>query len=193
MVKVGGIYIPDIEAHMKVHLEDTQNYARDYDADIYQCAMSHIRQRRVAIDVGASFGLWSLKLVRDFDDVRAFEPLDVSRECFASNLMPYASKVLLYSCALGDRSGKTTMRIKPDTTFKTHVSGTEGDVTMRRLDEFDFADVDLIKVDCEGFDYCVLGGARDTIDSYSLQDHEVEGRIIHGAQALKLPDESRDP
>lgn len=37
------------------------------------------------------------------------------------------------------------------------------DVEMRTLDSFQFADVDFIKVDCEGFEENVLVGACDTI------------------------------
>lgn len=157
---VGGIWIPDAEQYLQAHLEETAGFADAYDDGLIAIARG-LSRRRLAVDVGASFGLWSRKLAPHFDRVEAFEPLLESQECFAKNVTH--GNVRLHRLALGDRNGETSIYQKPGTTFKTHVKDSRGSIQLRTLDSFQFEQVDFIKVDCEGFDYYVLLGAKETI------------------------------
>ena len=38
-----------------------------------------------------------------------------------------------------------------------------GDIPMRRLDDFNFQDVDFLKIDCEGYELFVLRGATELL------------------------------
>lgn len=161
MHKLGGIWVPDEEAHLSRHLRETPGYADAYDAKLIAFALEQ-KRRRVALDVGANVGLWSRQLMKHYDVVHAFEPLAVARKAFERNV-PAGKNVLLHHCALGDRDGTTQLTTNHETTFKTYVRGGNGDVYLKRLDSFSFENVDFIKIDCEGFDYYVLQGALETL------------------------------
>jgi FkbM family methyltransferase len=120
------------------------------------------RQRRVAVDVGAHVGFWSYYLSRAFRAVHAFEPTPLFRECFAKNVP--AVNVTLYPVALGQRAGSAEMVIDPVNSGATHLrESASGDVEIRRLDDYELDQVDLIKIDVEGFEPFVLEGARETL------------------------------
>jgi len=125
-------------------------------------------RRRTFIDVGGHIGLWSYNFAHWFKWVEAFEPVLEHRECFAKNVPPTVlDNVNLHPFALGEKPGSVRMITGPassgDTRVDTsHISNTAL-VDMRTLDSFGFADVDAIKVDCEGFEEFVLRGAEKTL------------------------------
>ncbi|HSW83541.1 MAG TPA: FkbM family methyltransferase [Usitatibacter sp.] len=165
MIEVAGIWIPDDEEYLRRHLDATPGFADAYDAELIAMACA-LARRRVAVDVGANVGLWSRRLVQSFAVVHAFEPLKAARSCFLRNVVGAS----LHPEALGDRNGTVAIRQKPTgegstTTLKTHVvrDSAAGETDLRTLDSFGFDDVDLVKIDAEGFDYFVLVGAEETI------------------------------
>lgn len=158
MKQVGGLWIPDGEEYLAEKLSDGSIFADHYDDDLF-AHVAALSRRRVAVDVGASFGLWSRRLVGMFELVYAFEPSATARTCFEMNV----SGATLYDVALGDRQGEVAVFETPGIGFKSYVKQGPGTIPMRTMDAFDLRDVDLIKVDCEGFDYFVLRGAEQTI------------------------------
>lgn len=115
---------------------------------------------RVAVDVGGHVGLWSYNLAPAFREVHAFEPVAAHRECFQRNVN--APNVTLHWCALGATEGSVSIRTAPTSSGDSWVSG-EGEIPMRTLDSFQLVDVDLIKIDCEGYEENVLRGGLETI------------------------------
>lgn len=119
-----------------------------------------LKADRVAVDVGAHVGLWSREMAKIFGRVHAFEPVAELRECFRLNVP--MEKVTLYECALGDRPGAASVAYDPARSGETGLI--EGDdVEVRRLDDFGLEDVDLIKIDVEGYEPFVVEGATETI------------------------------
>lgn len=59
------------------------------------------------------------------------------------------------------------MAVNPADTGGTHVTSASlsglGAVELRTLDSYGFADVDFLKIDCEGYELEVLKGAKDTL------------------------------
>jgi hypothetical protein len=183
-----GIWLPAGEKHFPDWM--TKNGELIDGKGTYQirklrAALEHCKQLRTAVDVGAHVGLWSMQLVKRFRYVHAFEPVREFRECFGNNLqLPYDQRpdtdyskpipdvllyrvqCTLYPMALGAARGKVSMKIPTLDggldTGGTHVGG-DGDIEMRTLDEFDFGDVDLLKIDCEGYEHHVIAGARETL------------------------------
>jgi FkbM family methyltransferase len=169
-----GIWLPDGEKHFPDWM--TRNGEVVDGRGTYQIrklreAMKHVKQFRVAVDVGAHVGLWSMQLMKLFKQIEAFEPVTPFRECFVANtaVRPFGSKaalcqVNLHALALGDSVGSVTMKVDPFDTGGTHVGAVgAGDAWMCRLDDFELDDVDFLKIDCEGYELEVLKGARDTI------------------------------
>lgn len=156
---------PDGERHLPAKLAKG-NLRVDgrltYQYALYAEGARHCAARRVAVDVGAHVGLFSFWMVRDFDQVVAFEPVATHRACWLANV-PARPQDVLHGCALGARAGG--VRLEPVTVTSsggTYVAG-PGDVPMRTLDSFALPVVDLLKVDCEGFERDVLKGALATL------------------------------
>ena len=72
-------------------------------------------------------------------------------------------KVSHFACALGDKEETITMtggthKIVPGKTYHTKCF---------KLDDFEFEDIDFIKIDVEGFEKKVIQGAKNTIIKYN--------------------------
>lgn len=170
-----GIWLPDGEKHFPDWMDrngELVDGRGTYQIRKFREAMKWCRQFRVAIDVGAHVGLWSMQMVKVFDRIEAFEPVPQFRACFHENLHLSASddgcgdgKVNLHPCALGAYPGHVVMQIDPADSGGTHAreAGSGPLVELKMLDEFRFADVDFIKIDCEGYELNVLMGGLNTI------------------------------
>jgi FkbM family methyltransferase len=148
-------------------------------------------RRRTCIDIGAHVGLWSMWLAELFEQVHAFEPLaGFHEELFRRNVPN--EHVEFHPFALGDRAERMRMNIPRHRSCNSYIlHGTDPQssaecerqqriappsggqtafdsaiVEVRTLDSFDLQNVDFIKIDTEGFELCVLRGARETIEKW---------------------------
>ena len=122
---------------------------------------------RVSIDIGANKGIYTYALLKTSSSVHSFEPL---RECcnFIENF--HSPSVTVHNCALSDIDSTLTLYIPIDGTRKVYTRASldevKGDrdvrtVSVKRLDDFDIADIGFIKIDVEGVELAVLrGGAK---------------------------------
>ena len=160
-----GWYFPNIETHFPQMLAKniSKGGPTEYQQPVRLRSLQHVKNKRTALDIGANVGLWSRDLVKYFDQVIAFEPVAMFRECLEKNVT--ASNISVESVALGDSEGQVRMIITEGNTGHTHVdpASTNGDTRIIRLDSLNLQDVDYIKIDCEGFEYRVLQGAKETI------------------------------
>ncbi len=160
-----GWYFPDIEKHFPEML--AKNISKggppEYQQPVRLRSLQHTKSKRVALDIGANVGLWSRDLVKHFEQVIAFEPVAMFRECLVRNVT--SANLTVESVALGDRQGLIKMVITEGNTGHTHVdpNAIGGDTEIKRLDSLNLPVVDYIKIDCEGFEYRVLQGAEQTI------------------------------
>jgi FkbM family methyltransferase len=166
-----GWYFPDGETHLPEWMARV-NQKRDgllqYQLAKYTAALKFVRQRRVAIDVGAHIGQWSKNMAADFDVVHAFEPVPDYAACWQANIGD-AGNAMLHGVALGAASEVVNMRCgTPGSHGDTFVAPRDQanvafDVSMVTLDSFDLASVDFIKIDCEGYELFVVNGGEKTI------------------------------
>jgi len=161
-----GWYFPDIENHFPKMLEKnvSKGGPAEYQQKVRLRSLDFAKQKRVALDVGANVGLWSRDLVKHFDKVIAFEPVEMFRECLAKNVT--SDRLWASPMALGDADMRATMVITEGNTGHSHIDPNkvnQGDIQVVRLDNLNMEIVDYIKIDCEGYEYKVIRGAEQTI------------------------------
>ena len=124
-------------------------------------------KKRTAIDVGAAEGMVTRWLAERFDVVHAFEPLPESFALLDQKdwTERVAGNVICHNLAVGDRSERRAMDgIGHSAHITDQPSGTS--VHMVTLDSCDILNVDLIKIDVEGFETRVILGARKLISDF---------------------------
>lgn len=157
---VDGVWLPDTENHIQKFLSANRG---TYQLKTLVTALKKAKHYRVALDIGAHVGLWSMHLVKVFNAVHAFEPVSWHRECFMKNVVG----ATLHPIALGNINGMANLAYTSENTGMTHIDSTGPVLTeIRRLDEFAITDVDFIKIDVEGYELFVLEGALETINKY---------------------------
>lgn len=140
---------------------------------------------RVAIDIGANNGLYSYYLARHSDAIKAFEPQPLLCDMLRAWNHP---KVETFNVGLSDKSGTMTLHVPKDSmgkglaplaSFRKLPNSIEYQVPVRRLDDYNFKDVDFIKIDVEGHETEVLRGALKTIhDNKPILLVEIEQRHL---------------
>jgi len=163
----GTWWFPDGEQHIPQWMTDADRRVEGrltYQYHKYEIALGLCQQWRTAVDVGAHVGLWSYWMARDFRVVEAFEPVADNCRCWLANMRPW-SNAHLHDCALGAALGELTMCTPSESTAWTFVSPGLGprSIERRTLDSFQLVDVNLLKIDCEGYEIFVLEGARATL------------------------------
>jgi FkbM family methyltransferase len=158
---------PDKETHMPAWMANPKNRMiingrPAYQGKKQQALIGMCKRFRTAVDIGAHIGTWTYNLAPLFETVRAFEPMAEHRDCLAMNIE--APNVIIYPLALGPERGSVRMQTSGISTGDTWVDPSgPGDIDMHPLDAFEWKDIDLIKVDAEGYEEHILRGARQTI------------------------------
>lgn len=171
MQKQLGWWFPDGEKHLPewmARVGQKRDGLLQYQFGKYNAALRHVRQRRGAIDVGAHIGQWSRNMAADFEVVHAFEPVPDYAACWQANIED-TPNAMLHDVALGESPGLVCLKCgTPGSHGDTFVAPKDEanaaiDISMRTLDSFDLANVDFIKIDCEGYELFVIKGAERTI------------------------------
>lgn len=163
MKQFDGIWFPAHEEHMLEWMTE-KNVRVDghltYQWSKIEASLKHVRQFRVAVDVGAHVGLWSMHLAKRFETIHAFEPVAVHRECFRRNVP--GNHVTVYGCAIGEKQGMIDIEVPRGSSGGSHVKG-DGAIPMVRLDDFPLQNVDFLKLDCEGYELFALRGGEQLL------------------------------
>lgn len=179
MKQVGGVWLPGHEQHM-VEWMQKRNQVVDgkltYQYHKLDAAMKFVKRFGIAMDVGAHVGLWSMHLIKKFEHVLAFEPVQLHRQCFERN-MEAATNFTLHGVALGETEGTVRLTSASGSSGDTRIA-TEGEksylgferqrlteeVPLLRLDHlFPQTVIDFIKLDCEGYELFALRGGEELL------------------------------
>ncbi len=127
-----------------------------------------------AIDIGANVGVWSYWLSKYAKQVESFEP---NPKIFNALKNIKIKNVNSYNIALSNKSGSVDLLIpKGSKGFSNQgaslssikVQGEHKSISIEAkcLDEYNFLDVDFIKIDVEGHEHEVIEGAQETIKKF---------------------------
>jgi FkbM family methyltransferase len=162
---VKGIALPDSDTHFETHNASSPMVAGKgtYQLKKLNAALPHVCEFRHAIDIGGHVGTWARVLSQSFDKVSVFEPMADLYACASVNLKD-CSNVELRGFALGPDDGNIMMSSGITNSGNACIND-KGSIKVpsRRLDSFNFTQVDFIKIDTEGFEYFILQGGEQTI------------------------------
>ena len=138
------------------------NHQKDKNGN-YNLLWPYVRQKKLKtiIDIGAWWGPWTLEWSSRAKTIETFEP----NPDILPDLKQNTNKLnncTVHNTALGDATGKVSMQYETHT-GTCHVKDYNGSINLRTLDSYNFQDVDIIKIDVEGFEVPVLNGAKQTI------------------------------
>lgn len=134
--------------------------------------ITRLEKGHVALDIGACIGSYTLELARRFTHVHAFEPNPDNLRVLAKNVrMNRMENVTVHSFALSNQNKQESLRVQRNNgetgTFQDHHYGLSYDrrilVEARTLDSLKLQNVELVKVDVEGWELAVLQGATRTL------------------------------
>jgi FkbM family methyltransferase len=105
--------------------------------------------------------MWTTSWNSIVEKIEAFEPNPDVIPMFKDRTAGI-DNVTLHEVALGDKFSSVSMQYETHTgTY--HVKDHSGTIEMKTLDSYNFKDVDIIKIDVEGYEVPLLEGAKETI------------------------------
>lgn len=130
----------------------------------YEKVKPYVRNFKYGIDIGCQSGEFAHYMQYDFEHVFSFDyrffGYNISR-----NLID--SKNTVWEMGLSDKlevveaSGKNSIEVDPNNPH--HRQDIRRTVTLYPLDAFNFTDIGLIKIDVDGYEAKVIGGAKETL------------------------------
>lgn len=166
--KIGDFFLLEEEAdkHMVAHASNPESW-HEYFVTHLETEYLQDRKCRTVLDIGASYGWMALGFAKIFKQVHTF---DIRSDVVAAqriNLRSY-DNVIIHEYGLGAESktgvafGKTNS--SGTTSLRKNKTNKEECFTdIKTIDELGFNDVDLVKIDTEGFEMKVLLGGYHTI------------------------------
>jgi len=161
---------------MKVDISDYMGhyFFFGFDDPSNRALFSQVQDFSHVVDVGANIGWTALRMagLAQKGWVMAFEPDPVNHQrCEGNVSLNGPANLRLFRVALGNESGTVTMEVRTPTNFggnRIIPDGGDGrEVEVRKLDdmvvEFPDSQVDLVKIDVEGYELQVLRGATQLI------------------------------
>jgi len=166
MKQIHGFWFPDYDDHFPRMLDKSlkNDGVLRYQWRARDAAINLSDKKRTCIDIGANVGLWSCDLVKSFDHVIAFEPVEEFRKCFTRNVL--STNYTMHPIALGRSESVIEMNIVQGNTGHSHIDPKSlgvGTIPLKTLDSFNYENIDMIKIDVEGFEEEILAGAMNTI------------------------------
>jgi len=136
----------------------------DYISDEYGDSISG-----VVVDIGANIGNHAIYFNTFLKPKRiiCFEPEPENFGMLQRNINHLSdhSRIDMLRTAIGAEAGCCSMRTFENNRGMARIISNEGDIQALPLDSFDLKDVELIKIDVEGYELEVLKGAEKTINN----------------------------
>jgi FkbM family methyltransferase len=158
--KVNGFWVPSDDVHLQ-DWKQNNNFTQSKCLDKF---LTFIEKNALkfnhVLDIGAWVGTWTMKINPFCGRVIAFEPDPLHYECLVKNV---PEEVETHQLAVGNDKKMISLSEDNFTQAKRVVG--EGNIPMVTIDSLNFTDVDLIKIDVEGYEMEVLKGADKTLEN----------------------------
>jgi FkbM family methyltransferase len=163
--KINGFWVPSNDIHVEQWRQGqafTQNKCL---REFIKWCQSRDKKFNTVLDIGAWCGTWSAEFAPYCKKIYAIEPDRTHFECLIKNLSSF-DNIELLDYAVGDT--ETRVSLTDDDFTQARRIYSVGNIPMKTVDSFQFKNVDLIKIDVEGFEMNVLCGAKDTLKDCSF-------------------------
>jgi len=146
-----------------------------FDPKSFNLMMKAVKNFRAALDIGAHVGTWSIGMSKRFESVYAFEPMETNFEYLLKNIKGIEN-IHPIKFAVGDKYIDVLMGNGKENSGQSHIIPKDtrayndvNSISMITIDEWlpIACDVDLMKIDVEGYELGVLKGAKETIAKHS--------------------------
>ena len=156
--KVNGFWVPSNDVHIQ-DWKKNKNFTQSkcLEKFIKHCQKKDLKFNYI-LDIGAWVGTWSMAMNRFCGRVVAFEPDPIHYQCLVKNV---SGDVETHQLAVGAENKMISLSEDNFTQAKRVVG--EGTIPMVTIDSLQLEDVDLIKIDVEGYEMEVLKGAINTL------------------------------
>ena len=197
MKKIGKWFIPDADLGKEIIIETVKNEG-------FQCgpvldeAFKYVKKFDNAIDVGTWIGDSTLIMSKKFKKVIGFEASPVVYECCIKNLENFnIQNTEVIMKGLSNKSGLQKF-LNKGKTYSGWISTLPLDektdrksltVETCKLDDFDFVDIDFIKIDVDSHEGFLVDGSRNFFANNSpVVAIESKYRVHHERQDQTMPD-----
>jgi FkbM family methyltransferase len=164
----------------------------DWQDGLIPFSIENVKQRKVAIDIGAGYGAMTWGFSKSFETVHAFEINPRFIEPLKKNLIG-CDNVIIHNVGLGEKSkyveyehkfdgGRSKINLPENSFSNTRFGATDVgqyelshgkkelkntlNFQIKKLDDYEFDRVDLIKIDVENYETFVVYGALETIKKH---------------------------
>jgi FkbM family methyltransferase len=150
---------------------------------------------KIAVDIGADVGVFSVQICEFSRKVIAFEPRPRQAAELAAMFSCLGLPVQVEEVALSDHAGTAELRVLTEDVGRSTIEAAntlededgsakeQVTVNVRKLDDYGLTDVAFIKIDVEGHEVSVLEGASQTIER-SLPFLLIESEDRHRANSV---------
>lgn len=132
-----------------------------------------LNKKSVFIDIGANVGHYSLLAsIISKASVISIEPVNKTFQRLKNNILlnNVSDQVKLLNIGLSDKKGKLFFSDNQFTTNKVSLDNKGTEINVEILDDIcKDVKVEIIKIDVEGYEYFVLNGAKNTLNSDDLK------------------------
>jgi len=163
-----GWYVPDDDKKISSVLERDMDMENPwYEGKYRDLILKFIPNKILFVDVGANIGIWSRPMMQHFKTTVSYEPSQQNLECLKNNIprgIDLREKAVanFQGIAAFHQAGKNC----GDGKLCRPGINASYDVPVVKLDDEQLTNVDLIKIDVQGWEYEVLQGAVSIIKQY---------------------------